>query len=134
MIVECGCSDCTSIFSIVLGSARIKMVINYKGLEAINMLSTDMMKQSMTQRIEQVVSILMEERPLFKEKLNQSEMIEELFKLFQENLPFETFNTMSDQELKKHCSLIMVTEAVAGTLNELTPEQMAIFDEIIKRK
>jgi hypothetical protein len=41
---------------------------------------------------------------------------------------------MSDQELKKHCSLIMVTEAVAGTLNELTPEQMAIFDEVIKRK
>lgn len=40
------------------------MVINYKGLEAINMLSTDMMKQSMTQRIEKVVSILMEERPL----------------------------------------------------------------------
>jgi len=98
------------------------------------MLSTDVRQESMMKRIEQVVSILMEERPLFKEKLNQSKMIEELFKLFQENLPFEEFNTMSDQELKKHCSLIMVTEAVAGTLNELTPEQMAIFDEVIKRK
>ena len=103
-------------------------------MEAINMLSTDVRQESMMKRIEQVVSILMEERPLFKEELNQSEMIKELFKLFQENLPFEKFNTMSDQELKKHCSLIMVTEAVAGTLNELTPEQMAIFDEVIKRK
>jgi len=27
-----------------------------------------------------------------------------------------------------------VLEAVAGTLNELTPEQIAIFDEMIKRK
>lgn len=98
------------------------------------MLSTNVRQESMIKRIEQVVSILMEERPLFKEELNQSEMIEDLLKLFQENLPFEKFNTMSDQELKKHCSLIMVTEAVAETLNELTPEQMAIFDEVIKRK
>jgi len=27
-----------------------------------------------------------------------------------------------------------VLEAVAGTLNELTPEQIAIFDKMIKRK
>jgi hypothetical protein len=98
------------------------------------MLSTNMRQESMVKRIEQVVSILMEERPLFKEELKQAEMIEQLSQLFQENLPFEEFNTMSDEELKRHCSMIMVTEAVAGTLNELTPEQMAIFDEVIKRK
>lgn len=53
------------------------------------MLSTNVRQESMIKRIEQVVSILMEERPLFKEELNQSEMIEDLLKLFQENLPFE---------------------------------------------
>ncbi|TAE57351.1 MAG: hypothetical protein EAZ76_08470 [Nostocales cyanobacterium] len=88
----------------------------------------------MKTRIEKVVNILMEERPLFKEELNADEMVQELCDLFQKNLPIEEFNSMDDQELKKHCSAIMVTEAVAGTLNELTPEQLAIFDEMIKRK
>ncbi|MFN6154317.1 hypothetical protein [Anabaena sp. AL09] len=98
------------------------------------MLSTELQQESMINRIEKIVAILMEERPLFKEELNPTEMVELLSTLFETNLPIEEFNTMSDQELKKHCSCIMVTEAVAGTLNELTPEQMAIFDEAIKRK
>ncbi len=98
------------------------------------MLSTDMRPESMLKRIEQVVSVLMEERPLFKKELNHAEMIKHLFQIFQENLLIEQFNALSEQELKKRCSSIMVTEAVAGTLNELTPEQIAIFDEVIKRK
>ncbi|NER23956.1 MAG: hypothetical protein F6J86_47130 [Symploca sp. SIO1B1] len=98
------------------------------------MLSNDITQKSLIQRIEQVVTILMEERPLFKEELNYSEMVHHLAKLFQQNLPIEEFNTMSEQELKGHCSTIMVTEAVAGTLNELSPEQLAIFDDAIKRK
>ncbi|MFN7660969.1 MAG: hypothetical protein ACK5P3_23085, partial [Dolichospermum sp.] len=100
----------------------------------ILMLSTDMKQESIIKRIENVVAILMEERPLFKEELNPEEMIQELCNLFQQNLPIDEFNSMEDQELKKHCSGIMVLEAVAGTLNELTPEQIAIFDEMIKRK
>ncbi|NEP09994.1 MAG: hypothetical protein F6K14_07185 [Symploca sp. SIO2C1] len=98
------------------------------------MLSNDVTQKSLIQRIEQVVAILMEERPLFQEDLDYTEMVNHLAKLFQKNLPVEEFNTMSEQELKKHCSAIMVTEAVAGTLNELSPEQLAIFDEAIKRK
>jgi len=98
------------------------------------MLSTELQQESMKTRIERIVNILMEERPLFKEELNPTEMVELLYKLFETNLPIEEFNTTTDQDLKKRCSMIMVTEAVAGTLNELTPEQMAIFDEAIKRK
>ena len=98
------------------------------------MLSNDITQKSLIQRIEQVVAILMAERPLFKEDLDYAEMVNHLAKLFQQNLPIEEFNTMSEQELKKHCSAIMVTEAVAGTLNELSPKQLTIFDEIIKRK
>ncbi|MDB9453433.1 hypothetical protein PN478_07205 [Dolichospermum circinale CS-534/05] len=98
------------------------------------MLSTEFQQESMKTRIEKIVAILMEERPLFKEELNAEEMIQHLCNLFQQNLPIDEFNSMEDQELKKHCSGIMVLEAVAGTLNELTPEQIAIFDEMIKRK
>ncbi len=98
------------------------------------MLSTNLKKESITKRIEQIVSILMEERPLFKEELNYSEMVQHLANLFEKNLPFEEFNSLSDQELKKHCSAILSTELIAGMLDNLTSEQMAIFDESIKRK
>jgi hypothetical protein len=98
------------------------------------MLSTDVRQELMSKKIEQVVSILMEERPLFKEELNYLEIVQHLARLFEENLPYEEFNTMSDQELKKHCSSIMSTELIAGMLDDLTPEEMAIFDEAIKRK
>lgn len=39
------------------------------------MLSTDVRQKSMIKRIEQVVSILMEDRPFFKEELNHSEIV-----------------------------------------------------------
>jgi len=50
------------------------------------------------------------------------------------NLPFEEFNTMSAAELNEHCSFIMSTEILSKIGGDFTPEQMAIFDEAIKRK
>ena len=98
------------------------------------MLSTDVRQKSMIKRVEQVVSILMEDRPFFKEELNYSEIVKHLVELFEKNLPFEEFNTMSEAELKEHCSLIMSTEILSKIGGDFTPEQMAIFDEAIKRK
>ncbi|MBE9142977.1 hypothetical protein [Planktothrix mougeotii] len=98
------------------------------------MLSTDMMKESMMKRIEKVVSSLMEERPLFKEDLNYSEIVQNLVKIFEENLSLEEINTMSDQSLKNRCSGIMSLKVLAKIGEDFTPEQMAIFDEAIKRK
>ncbi|MFM2378407.1 MAG: hypothetical protein RLZZ143_985 [Cyanobacteriota bacterium] len=46
------------------------------------MLSTDVRQKSMIKRIEQVVSILMEDRPFFKEELNYSEIVKHLVELF----------------------------------------------------
>ncbi|NET59710.1 MAG: hypothetical protein F6K47_27240, partial [Symploca sp. SIO2E6] len=51
--------------------------------EFIKMLSNDVTQKSLIQRIEQVVAILMEERPLFKEDLDYVEMVNHLAKLFQ---------------------------------------------------
>ena len=98
------------------------------------MLSTDVRQESMMKTIEQVVSILMEERPLFKEELNYSGMVKHLFNRAQENLSFEEFNTISDAELKEHCSFVMATEVLSKIGENFTTEQMAIFDEAIKRK
>lgn len=98
------------------------------------MLSNDVTQQSMIQRLEQVVTLLMEERPFFKEELDYAKIVNHLAQVFQRNLSIAEFNTISEIDLKERCSGIMVTEAVAGTLNELSPDQMDIFDEAIKRK
>ena len=98
------------------------------------MLSTDIRQESMVKRIENIVSILMEEDPLFKEDLDYSEMVNLLVNLAQENLTIEEFNSMPDTELKEHCSFVMATELVSKIGQDFTPEQMAIFDEAIKRK
>lgn len=76
----------------------------------------------------------MKERPFFKEKLNYSEMVKHLFNLVQENLSFEEFNTISEAELKEHCSFVMATKVLSKIGENFTTEQMAIFDEAIKRK
>jgi len=98
------------------------------------MLSTDIKQESIITRIEQVVSILMEERPLFKEDLNYSEMVKLLVNIVQENLTNEQFNYMSNDKLKENCSFVMATEILSKIGQDFTPEQMAIFDEAIKRK
>ncbi|MGK7938629.1 MAG: hypothetical protein AB4062_00425 [Crocosphaera sp.] len=98
------------------------------------MLSTDRQRESIIKRIEPIISTLMEERPLFKEDLHYQKMVQHLSKLFTENLSFEEFIGISDESLKKRCSGIMSTELIAGMLNDLTPEEMEIFDEAIKRK
>ncbi len=70
------------------------------------MLSTDIRQESMVKIIENIVSILMEEYPLFKEDLNYAEMVQNLVPL-PKNLSFEEFNAMSNNELKEYSSSIM---------------------------
>ncbi len=98
------------------------------------MLSTDIRQESMIKRIENIVSILMEEDPLFKEDLDYSEMVNLLVNLAQENLTIEEFNSMPDTELKKHCEGVMSIEILSKIGRDFTPEQMTIFEDAIKRK
>jgi hypothetical protein len=98
------------------------------------MLSTEIQQESMINRIEKIVAILMEERPLFKEELNPREMVKHLYNIVQNNLTKEQFNNLSDEKLKENCSFVMSTEIMSGMLDDLTPEQVAIFDEAVKRK
>ncbi|MDK2409102.1 hypothetical protein QHH03_07905, partial [Aphanizomenon sp. 202] len=50
------------------------------------MLSTELQQEFMINRIEKIVAILMEERPLFKEELNPREMVEHLYSTRLNNL------------------------------------------------
>ena len=98
------------------------------------MLSNDITQKSLIQRIEQVVAILMEERPLFKEDLDYREMVDHLVQVFQKKLHIEEFKTISESDLKERCRGIMSIKILSKIGATFTPEQMAIFDDAIKRK
>lgn len=98
------------------------------------MLSTDMRQESILKRIEHIVSVIMEEEPLFKESLNDVEIVQDLVDTFEKNLSFEEFNSISEESLKKRCIRIMAVELLATIGDDFTPEQMASFEEAIKRK
>jgi len=98
------------------------------------MVSTNFQQQAMVKRIEQVVSTLMKEESIYKEDFDYREIIEHLSQFFKDNLSVENFNLMSDEKLKERCDRIMSIQLLAKIGENFTPEQMAIFEEAIKRK
>jgi hypothetical protein len=98
------------------------------------MLLTHSQKDLITQRIQPIVSFLMEEEPLFKENLDHQKMVEHLIYLFEKNLSFEEFKAMSDEDLKERCDGIMAIELLTKSGEKWTPEEIAIFDGAVKRK
>ncbi len=88
----------------------------------------------MVKRIENIVSTLMEEYPLFEEDLNYAEIVAQLAEVFEKSLSFEEFNSISEESLKNRCDKIMAVQILAKIGEDFTPEQMAIFEDAIKRR
>jgi len=84
-------------------------------------------------RIAPIVDKLIEGSSLYKVKLKKDEMVKMLVDLFNE-FSIEEFQAINDNDLEKRIDSILVVEAVSGTLNDLTPEQIAIYDEIVEGK
>ena len=82
-------------------------------------------------RISQIVNNLIDSSNFYQEKLDKNEMILDLVNLFKQ-LSLEEFATIEDEDLTHRIDRILVTDAVSGTLNDLTPEQMKMFDEAVE--
>lgn len=89
--------------------------------------------QEVSNRISPIVEKLIKGNSLYQVKLNQQEMIEMLVELFGELSP-EEMGAITEHELTRRIDKILVLEAVSGTLNDLTPEQIKMYDDAIKRK
>ncbi|MGI0479310.1 hypothetical protein ACN4EE_00820 [Geminocystis sp. CENA526] len=85
------------------------------------MLSTDIKQESMMKKIENIVAILREEYPIYKENLDYSETLLDLVNAFQRNFSFEEFNVMSDEKLKKLCREMMAVRLLLNVGNYFTP-------------
>lgn len=88
-------------------------------------------RDALLSRISTIVDKLIQSKNLFQ-RLNRSEMIKLLLTLVKENLSTEQLRAIDDDELTHRIKTVMVIEAVAGTLNDLTPEQMEIFDAAVE--
>ena len=99
--------------------------------------STSTLAESQNIRIANFVKKLMPSRSIFQERLNEAEMIKIVIKMFTDEIPEEKrrpVELIENAELEKIIYNVMILESVAGTLNDLTPEEMAIFDETVKRQ
>lgn len=88
-------------------------------------------KNEVIARISPIVENLIQGNSLSQVKLDKEKMIQILVSLL-ENFSSEEMNAISDNELTGRIRKIMILEAVSGTLNDLTPEQLKIFDAAVE--
>ncbi|NEU71197.1 hypothetical protein PI95_001030 [Hassallia byssoidea VB512170] len=89
--------------------------------------------QEVFNRISPIVEKLFTNSNLYIERLNKQEMVEMLVNLFSKFSP-EEMKAIPENELTRRIKKILTLEAVSGTLNDLTPEQIKIFDEAVLGK
>lgn len=83
-------------------------------------------------RISKIVDNLIGSNSLYQERLDKQEIIQHLVSLLDKFSP-DFIKAISDRELADRIDSILVVEAVSGTLNDLTPEQMEMFDAAVAR-
>jgi hypothetical protein len=88
-------------------------------------------KHELINRISSIVEKLFQTNSLYQVKLDKDEMLEMLISLFGKFSP-EKMRAITDKELTKRIDKILVLEAVSGTLNDLTPEEIEIFDAAVE--
>lgn len=82
-------------------------------------------------RISPIVEDLFKSNSFFQEKLDKTEIVRHLTDLFKK-YSLEEFTTIDDEDLTRRIDFVMVVEATAGMLNDLTPEEMEIFDAAVE--
>ncbi|TAF10162.1 MAG: hypothetical protein EAZ77_03540 [Nostocales cyanobacterium] len=88
--------------------------------------------QSNYQRLPEIVKTLIDNNPLYQENLDIQAMIANINRTF-DPVAVPDVNSISQEELTKRIKRILSLHLVSGMLNDLTPEQMRIFDESVKR-
>ncbi|MBD2676947.1 MULTISPECIES: hypothetical protein [Nostoc] len=97
------------------------------------MQETSSQRDILIARILPIVEKLFRDNNLYKLKLGKQEMIKMLVNMFDQFSP-EEMKAITEHELTRRIDKILVLEAVSGTLNDLTPEQIKMYDEAVKRK
>ena len=81
-------------------------------------------------RITPIVKRLMKANPIYSEKFEPDEIIEEIVGEMS-GLGPQTFMAIADHELIGRIRRRMALELVTGLLDDFTPEEMSLFDEAV---
>jgi hypothetical protein len=84
-------------------------------------------------RIAAIVEDLVASNNLYSERLDKQEMTQHIVNLFSEAETLSNLNQINQEDLTNRINSILVLHSIAGTLNDLTPEEMAVFDEAVGR-
>jgi len=90
-------------------------------------------KQVLLSHVSQIVENLIQGNTLYQERLDTDEMIKLMIHLF-DRFSMEELKAIPNDDLIDRIDSILVVEAVSGTLNDLTPEQMKMFEDAVERK
>ncbi|MBE9199781.1 MULTISPECIES: hypothetical protein [unclassified Nodularia (in: cyanobacteria)] len=84
-------------------------------------------------RISAIVEHLIANNSWYQERLDKEQITNYIFALFSEADTSPDIDQINQEDLTKRINSILVLHAVGGMLNDLTPEEMAIFDEAVGR-
>jgi hypothetical protein len=82
-------------------------------------------------RIAPIVDTLFANNRVFQEKLDKNEMLQHIANLFKKSSIEELIN-IDDQDLSNKVDGILVINATAGMLNDLTLEEIETFDAAVE--
>ena len=88
-------------------------------------------KDALLNHVAEIIEKLIEYRSIYQERLKKDEVTKYIVELF-DKFSTEELRAIPDDELTKRIDSILMIEAVAGTLNDFTPEEMRIFDEAVE--
>ena len=90
-------------------------------------------KKVLLSHISQIVKNLIQGNTFYQERLDTNQMIQLMVNLF-DKFSTEELKAIPNDDLTDRIDSILVLEAVSGTLNDLTPEQMKMFEEAVERR
>jgi len=82
-------------------------------------------------RIANIVETLFRDREFLRDRLDRVKSTQEMIDIFGKFSP-EELQAISDNDLTKRINNILTVDSVAGMLNDLTPEQIRMFDEAVE--
>lgn len=88
-------------------------------------------KQMPLTRISTITENLLGSKKLYQERLDRDEMIKHMLDIF-DDFSAEESESVDDEELIDRIDSILVLHATSGILNDLTPEQIEIFDAAVE--
>ncbi|NEQ35789.1 MAG: hypothetical protein F6K40_05615 [Okeania sp. SIO3I5] len=87
-------------------------------------------KNTVLKRIAAIIDRVMESESIYQE-LDRNELVETFSKILDRVSP-QILLPLNDEKLKKRVERVMVTELLWTTPNDLTPEEIEIFNAVVE--